>query len=81
MGSSGRSLEQLRLQRQLLAIDQGQFRQINSQLGSSAAVPAFLYERDASGLRLAASRHNPAIHSHGLFEFATETIADHVPIG
>ena len=44
-------------------------------------MPAFLYERNATGLRLAAARHDPAIHDNGLFEFATETIADHVTIG
>ena len=79
--TAARSLEQLRLKSQLLAVDQGQLGQINSQLRCPAAMPAFLYLRDSARLRLAAARHHPSIHDDWLIEYGAEIIADHVAVG
>jgi hypothetical protein len=42
---------------------------------------AFLYQRNAPRLRLAAARDDPAVYNHGLVEFRAEKIANHAAVG
>jgi hypothetical protein len=65
---------------QLLAVDQGQLRYIDSKLRSPVAVTALLYKRDTASLRLSTARYNPSIHNDGLIQDGAETIPGHVTI-
>jgi hypothetical protein len=73
-------LGQLRLNRQLLAIDQRQCAQLQSQFRSRASV-LLSNEGDTARFRLAAAGDYPSVNNDRLVKRGAELVTDNISIG
>jgi hypothetical protein len=75
-----RSLQQLGLNGQLLAVDQSEMCQLDSQLGHSFDATCLFGYRNMTQHSLASPRHHPTVNHQRLLQFRVEAIARHVSI-